>query len=119
MQKSWLPTRKWYALVASGVASIVAHWIVTGAFDDVERGMLGTLLVGAVGSYFKSNEDTPGGVPVAKAARSSWGRRGEAGYGLVELLVALVLVVLLVWVLFALLGSADADAAVRLRSSWG
>lgn len=62
---SWRPTKKWYALVASGVASIAASWIVTGAFDDVERGMCATLLVGAVGAYFKSNDQTPtkDGVP--------------------------------------------------------
>lgn len=65
-EKSWLPTRKWYALVAGGLASIVASWIISGAFDDVERGMCATLLVGAVTSYFKGNEDTPGGVPLKK-----------------------------------------------------
>jgi hypothetical protein len=37
---SWRPTKKWYALVA------------------VERGMTGTLVVAAVGAYFKSNDQT-------------------------------------------------------------
>lgn len=62
---SWKPTKKWYALVAGGLASIAASWIVTGAFDDVERGMAATLLVGAVGAYFKSNDATASkdGVP--------------------------------------------------------
>ena len=64
--KSWKPTKKFYALVASGAASIVASWVVTGAFDDVERGMAATLLVAAVGAYFKSNDQTQtkDGVPV-------------------------------------------------------
>lgn len=66
MGKSWKPTKKWYALVSGGAASIAASWIVTGAFDDVERGMAGTLVVAAVGAYFKSNDqtDTKDGVPV-------------------------------------------------------
>jgi hypothetical protein len=57
-ESSWKPTKKFYALVAGGVASIAASWIVTGAFDDVERGMGATLLVGAVAAYFKGNDAT-------------------------------------------------------------
>jgi hypothetical protein len=63
-RKSWMPTRKFWAMLTAGLASIAASWIVTGAFDDVERGMAATLLVAAVGAYWKSNEDTPGGVPL-------------------------------------------------------
>ena len=63
--KTWLPTRKWFAALVGGLASVAASWIVTGAFDDVERGMVGTLVVALATSYFKSNEDTPGGVPTA------------------------------------------------------
>ena len=58
---SWKPTKKCWAMLAGGLASIAASWIVTGAFDDVERGMAATLLVGAVGSYFKSNDSTESG----------------------------------------------------------
>jgi len=63
---SWKPTKKWYALLAGGLASIAASWIVTGAFDDVERGMAATLLTGLVTAYFKSNDqtETKDGVPV-------------------------------------------------------
>lgn len=68
---SWIPTRKWLASLAAALASIVASWIVTGAFDDVERGMAATALVSLVAAYFKSNDATPGGVPV-KRGRSSW-----------------------------------------------
>ena len=48
--------------------------------------------------------------------RSSWGR--QDGYGLVELLVAVILILLLVWLVIALVPDADA-AAVAFRSSWG
>lgn len=60
---SWKPTRKWLAGLAGAVASVVASWIVTGAFDDVERGMVGTALVALTAAFFKENEPTPGGVP--------------------------------------------------------
>ena len=60
---SWAPTKKWIASAVTGVASIVASLIVTGAFDDVERGMAATLVASLAAAYFKSNDDTPGGVP--------------------------------------------------------
>jgi hypothetical protein len=61
--KTWMPTRKWFAALAGAAASIAASWIVTGEFDDVERGMVGTALVALTAAFFKGNEDTPGGVP--------------------------------------------------------
>lgn len=60
-QPSWRPTRKWYAAAAGAVASIAASWIVSGSFDDVERGMLGTAAVSLVAAYFKSNSYGTGG----------------------------------------------------------
>ena len=51
----WMPTRKWWAQTTGGLASIAASWIVSGAFDDVERGMAATLLVAAVASYWTPN----------------------------------------------------------------
>lgn len=62
-EKTWLPTKKWFAQLTGAVATILASWIITGAFDDVERGMAGTALVALAASYWKSNDDTPGGVP--------------------------------------------------------
>jgi hypothetical protein len=56
--KKWAPTRKWWAQFTGGAASIAASWIVTGVFDDVERGMSATLLVACVASYWTKN-DTP------------------------------------------------------------
>jgi len=42
--------------------------------------------------------------PVVAAERSSWGKqKGEAGYGLVELLIALILLLVFIWLLFALI----------------
>lgn len=53
------PTKKWIAALAGSVASILASWIVTGEFDDVERGMVGTALVALTAAYFKTNDDPP------------------------------------------------------------
>lgn len=60
---TWLPTKKWVAALVTGVAGIVGSWIVTGAFDDVERGMAATLISSLAVAYFKTNDQTPGGVP--------------------------------------------------------
>lgn len=54
---SWWPTRKWWAQLTGGIASILASWIISGAFDDVERGMGATLLVACVASYWTPNPD--------------------------------------------------------------
>lgn len=59
--QNWKPTRKWYALVVTGIAAILANLIESGSFDSVERGMTATLLVGAAAAYFKKNPATPGG----------------------------------------------------------
>lgn len=58
-----MPTKKWFAALVTGVAGILGSWIVTGAFDDVERGMAATLLSSLAVAYFKANDPTPGGVP--------------------------------------------------------
>jgi hypothetical protein len=62
---SWVPTKKWFAALVTGAAGILGSWIVTGVFDDVERGMSATLLTSLAVAYFKTNDDTPGGVPAA------------------------------------------------------
>lgn len=59
--ENWKPTRKWYALVVTGIATILASLIDSGSFDATERGMTATLLVGAAAAYFKKNPATPGG----------------------------------------------------------
>lgn len=64
VQSTWKPTKKWISALVVGLAGIAGSWIVTGAFDDVERGMAATLLSSLAVAYFKSNDDTPGGVPV-------------------------------------------------------
>lgn len=64
-EPSWRPTRKLVRAAATGLASIVGSWIVTGAFDDVERGMTATLLTALATAYFSENDPTPGGIPEA------------------------------------------------------
>jgi hypothetical protein len=59
-QKWWVPTPKWWTLLATSAATIVGSWIVTGAFDDVERGMAGTALLGLATTWAKSNEGKGG-----------------------------------------------------------
>lgn len=58
----WKPTKKWIGGFVTGLAGIAASWIVTGAFDDVERGMAATLLTSLAAAYFVTNAPTSGGV---------------------------------------------------------
>lgn len=64
-ESSWLPTRKWITNLLTGLAGIVGSWIVTGEFDDVERGLTALLLGQLAATYFVPNQPTPGGVPEA------------------------------------------------------
>lgn len=63
-KSTWKPTKKFYYALCSGLATILGSVLVTGSFDDVERGMSATLLTALVAAYFKKNDPTPGGVPV-------------------------------------------------------
>jgi hypothetical protein len=51
----WSPTKKWWAQLTGTIATILGSWLVTGSFDDVERGMAATALVGLTASYWKDN----------------------------------------------------------------
>lgn len=56
MTNGWLPTKKWWAAFTGAVASVAASWIISGAFDDVERGMCATALTALVAAYWKQND---------------------------------------------------------------
>lgn len=55
---NWKPTRKWWSLFATTVATILANLIESGQFDEVERGMIATALVGLTAAYWTPNQDT-------------------------------------------------------------
>lgn len=59
-QKWWMPVPKWFGQLVSGLATIGGSWIVTGAFDDVERGMSGTLLTTLAATWVISNQGKGG-----------------------------------------------------------
>jgi hypothetical protein len=63
-QKSWLPTRKWWAATITALGAIAVLWIQEGALSMA----VGIALVGAVVqaliTYVLPNDDTPGGVPL-------------------------------------------------------
>lgn len=56
--KPYLPTKKWWAALASGLSLVVAHAIVSGGWDTTEDGELGALAAALVGAYFKRNDKT-------------------------------------------------------------
>lgn len=55
--RRWIPTDKWIASATTGVAAIVSSWVATGGFDDIERGMVATLIPALVSAYFITNKD--------------------------------------------------------------
>lgn len=65
-QKSWLPTRKWWAAEVAALGTL-AVMLLTGNRDvvsDEEIVALVGFAVQAVGTYLIPNADTAGGVPV-------------------------------------------------------
>ena len=63
MKKSWYPTRKWVAAQAVALGALATSTIDSG-WDDLESKLLVGIVVQAAVSYFLSNKNTPGGVPV-------------------------------------------------------
>jgi hypothetical protein len=62
-QKSWLPTRKWWAATVVALGAIATLWVTKGAFDrDVAIAVIGAAVQAAT-TYIVPNQDTPGGVP--------------------------------------------------------
>jgi hypothetical protein len=61
--RSLLPTKKWWAALLTGLLGIVGHAILSEGWDTTEWGELVTLAIALVGAYFKSNDDTPAGIP--------------------------------------------------------
>lgn len=63
--KSWVPTKKWFATLILGLASVLAHTLISEDFGATERAELGTLFIALAGGYFKSNDNTVAGIPGA------------------------------------------------------
>jgi hypothetical protein len=91
-------------------AAAAQAWIDGAAVRGIVAAVLGVLIAGATEAARRRVE------PVARAEGRGW-KHAQAGYGLVELLIAIVLLLLVIWLVFALVG--DADAAELARSSWG
>jgi hypothetical protein len=64
----WLPTRKWFAALVTGIITIAGHALGSGGWDTAEWAEVLTLASLLATSYFVPNAPTPGGVPDAKQA---------------------------------------------------
>jgi hypothetical protein len=62
-QKSWMPTRKWFASRVTALAALAVMWATTGAWDQEETIAAIGLVSAAALAYILKNDDTPGGVP--------------------------------------------------------
>jgi hypothetical protein len=63
-QKSWLPTRKWWAATITALGAIAVLWIQAGALTtSVAIALVGAIVQAGV-TYALPNDNTPGGVPL-------------------------------------------------------
>jgi hypothetical protein len=93
-----LPTAK---LLSAAGTMLVLYLLrlVVDVDEDLEQVV--NLIVPLIVAYFVPNAPTPGGVPDAEVR--SWRPRGEAGYGVVEAILIVFLVLVVLVVLFRLL----------------
>jgi hypothetical protein len=63
-QKSWLPTRKWFAATFTALGAIAVLWIQEGGLTMAVGIALVGAIVQALVTYVLPNENTPGGVPL-------------------------------------------------------
>jgi hypothetical protein len=65
-EKSWRPTRKWFAAQIVALGAVATSWIESG-WDDTESKLLVAVFIQAAVTYLVSNDDTPGGVPTTSS----------------------------------------------------
>lgn len=93
------PVRTLLLPIAAAAFVAAAQAFIAGAdVRGVVTAVLGALVLFAQ-EYARSRV-----TPVTPQSRSSWGRRGEQGYGLVEAILGLILLIIAVWLLLALVG---------------
>ncbi len=79
MDKSWMPTRKWWVTQTAAVSALLIAWVNVGAWDKTTTiGLIG-LLSQSICSWLAPNHEAPGGVPL-RSERKAFvkGRRVSA-----------------------------------------
>jgi hypothetical protein len=66
IQSGWIPTRKWFAALITGLLTIAGHALASGGWDNPEWAEVLTLASSLVIAYLVPNASTPGGAPDAK-----------------------------------------------------
>jgi tellurite resistance protein len=56
--KPYVPTKKWFAALIVGVATVIAHAVASGGWDATENGELLALATALGGAYIKRNDPT-------------------------------------------------------------
>jgi hypothetical protein len=62
-EKSWMPTRKWWAALVTALAAWIVNWINEGELSKAILIALVGVVAQAAVAYIVPNADTPGGVP--------------------------------------------------------
>jgi hypothetical protein len=86
---------------AAGLASIVAGLVAVWLGVDAETAVV---IVAGLGALVGAVVASPGNVVTKRsgAVKRGPGRGSAGGYGVIELLVAVILLILLIWLVFAL-----------------
>jgi hypothetical protein len=65
VQQGWLPTRKWWVALITGLITIGGHALASSGWDTAEWAEVLTLASALVTAYLIPNAPTPGGAPDA------------------------------------------------------
>jgi hypothetical protein len=68
VQRGWMPTKKWWAALISGLLTIGGHALGSSGWDTAEWAEVLTLASVLATSYLVPNAPTPGGAPDARQA---------------------------------------------------
>ena len=56
--KPYVPTKKWFAALIVGLATVASHAVLSGGWDETENGELVALGTALAGAYLKRNDKT-------------------------------------------------------------
>jgi hypothetical protein len=77
-EKSWIPTRKWFAAQAAAVVMLGSEWFINGSWNKPLTMAAVGFLTQATTSYLIPNAGTPGGVPAKRRDQAFRGQEAPA-----------------------------------------
>lgn len=91
--RSLIPTRKWFATQVTALAGWAIALINVGVWTATVKIALVTIIAQALVGWLVPNDNTPGGVPVARASNQRGYVQNAVGLALLIVIVAVVLTI--------------------------